>query len=80
MNFEDLTPEQQAKANAAKSPEDFLALAKEEGYELSDAELEEITGGSYWNRPTNCPKCGSVNIYHFENHYYCHDCRYDWYD
>ena len=39
MNFDDLTPEQQEKAKACKSVEDVLALAKEEGCELTDAEL-----------------------------------------
>jgi len=36
MNFEDLTPELQAKVKACKTPEEIFALAKEEGYELSD--------------------------------------------
>ena len=49
MNFENLTPEQQAKARACKSPEDILALAKEEGYALSDTELETISGGLEWS-------------------------------
>ena len=56
MNFEDLSPEQQQKAKACKTPEDILALAKEEGYELSDEELSGISGG--WC-PSDCPdnKC-----------------------
>ena len=45
MKFEDLTPEQQEKARACKTPEDILALAKEEGYELSEDELSSIAGG-----------------------------------
>jgi len=36
MNFEDLTPELQEKVKAYKTPEEIFALAKEEGYELSD--------------------------------------------
>ena len=38
-------PELQEKARACKSPEEILALAKEEGYELSDEELEAVSGG-----------------------------------
>ena len=45
MNFDDLTDGQKAKARAAKTPEEILALAKEEGYELSDDELEAVSGG-----------------------------------
>ncbi|MBQ9042510.1 MAG: Nif11-like leader peptide family natural product precursor [Eggerthellaceae bacterium] len=45
MNFEDLTEEQKAKAKVAKTPEEILALAKEEGYELSDEDLEAVSGG-----------------------------------
>lgn len=48
MKIEDLTPEQQKKAKACKTPEEILALAKEEGYELSDVELKQISGGDGW--------------------------------
>ena len=48
MNFNDLTPEQQEKVRACKTTEDILALAKEEGYQLSDKELEAVSGGSIW--------------------------------
>lgn len=51
MKYEDLTPEQQEKAKACKTPEDILALAKAEGYELSDEQLETITGGEEWWDP-----------------------------
>ena len=40
MLYENLTDDQKAKAKACKTPEDILALAKQEGYELSDEELE----------------------------------------
>ena len=64
MNFEDLTPEQKEKALACKSPEELLELAKQEGYVLSDEELEAVAGGgSSW-----CSiYCGSNE----DPHYYC---------
>ena len=46
MIFEDLTPEQREKARACKTPEEMLALAKEEGRELSEEELKAVSGGS----------------------------------
>ena len=49
MDFEDLKdPALQEKLKAAKTPEEVLAIAKEEGYELSDAELAEAAGGVKW--------------------------------
>ena len=61
MRFEDLTPEQQEKARACKTPEDVLALAQETGYELSDSDLEAISGGGSWmscSERAQCPKEG----------------------
>ena len=59
MKFEDLTPEQQEKARACKTPEDILALAKEEGYVLTDDELSAIGGGGdFWHHDSSKdPKC-----------------------
>ena len=45
MNYSDLTDEQKAKVSACKTPEELLALAKEEGYELSDEQLSAVSGG-----------------------------------
>ena len=39
------------------TPEELLALAQEEGYELSDDELEGVAGGGEW-RNERCPNCG----------------------
>lgn len=47
MNSEDLTLELQEKVAACSTPEELLALARTEGYELSDAELEQISGGNF---------------------------------
>ena len=50
MNFEDLkNPELQEKLKSAKTPEELVALAKEEGVELSDEQLESLSAGeSEW--------------------------------
>ena len=45
MESEVLAPKLREKAKACKSPEEILALAKEEGYELSDEKLEAVNGG-----------------------------------
>ena len=47
MEFNDLTPEQQEKARNCKTPEDVLAFAKEEGLELTDEQLEAVSGGRW---------------------------------
>ena len=56
MNLEDISPELQERAKACKTPEEVLALAKEEGYELSDEQLESVAGG--WNDCEGNNKCG----------------------
>ena len=46
MNLEDLkNPELQEKLRFAETPEEMLALVKEAGLELSDEQLETISGG-----------------------------------
>ena len=46
-----LTDEQKKKVEAAKTPEELIALSKETGRELSLDELEKVSGG--WS----CPLC-----------------------
>jgi hypothetical protein len=54
-----LTEEQKKKVEAAQSPEELLALAKEAGYELSTDELEAVSGGWFeckcYDYDPNCP-------------------------
>lgn len=45
MDYENLSQELKEKIKSCESPEDVLALAKEEGYDLSDEELEGVAGG-----------------------------------
>ena len=58
MEFNDLTPEQKERAKACKTPEEILALAKEEGYELSDEELDGVSGGWCSSDCSSDGQCG----------------------
>ena len=81
MKFEDMkSPEFQSKLQEVKSVEELVSLAKEEGVELTDQQIERISGGGVWNHPSKCPRCGSEHIYHYAARYYCRDCRYEWDD
>ena len=54
MNFEDLkNPGLQEKLKACKTAEELVALAESEGVELSDAELDGLSGGAVWDCSDN---------------------------
>lgn len=56
MKHDDRSPEQAAKAQTCKTPENVLALAKEEGLKLTDEELQAVAGGGDWE------DIGALNI------------------
>ena len=60
--LEGLTKEQVARIKECKSNEEILKVAKEEGVELTDEQLEAVSGGCGFVDPTNCPKCNSTNF------------------
>lgn len=61
--FKGLTEEQIKKLDTCKDPEEVLALAKAEGVELSDEQLEAVSGGCKGGgSPKTCRKCGSSDI------------------
>jgi len=45
--LEALTDEQKKKIKNAKNPEELLAIAKEAGYELSQEQLNDVSGGGW---------------------------------
>ena len=60
MDIKDLTPEQMEKARACTTADELIALAKDEGLELSDEQLEGIAGGSWDDICTDeCPSNSS---------------------
>ena len=73
-----LTEEQIAKVKACKSQEDVLKFAKEEGIELTDEQLEAVSGGCGTTN-TVCPKGGVRNfnamIFTYDNETACTCCN-----
>ena len=69
MSFEDLNnPELQEKLKACKTTDELLAVAKEEGMELSDLELNGVAGGVDEN---SCSAyCGEYTVFP-EGHFTC---------
>ncbi len=56
-----LTEEQIKKVESCKSSEEILNLAKAEGMELTDEQLEAVSGGGCF-RTHKCKKCGSKDV------------------
>ena len=59
MDANNISAELMEKAKACQSTDELLELAKNEGYDLSDEELEAISGGEAWN-PCNAKGCKVV--------------------
>lgn len=93
MQIETLTPEQCERIANAQGPEEILAIAAEEGYELSEEELDTIAGG--WGmsdtvkqkvqESLQCPACKSYEVYRFPQpgvsgvvQCYCKACGHSW--
>ena len=82
-----LTDKQREELLECKSPEDILALVQEEGYQLSDEELEDVAGGG-WNPVKEilpkCPVCGSMAVSMFPLpgtgvlRCLCNECKHVW--
>ena len=62
--LEGLTDEQVAKVKATKSHEELYALAKAEGIELTNEQLEVIRGGGICSAgyEVTCPECDSLDV------------------
>ena len=58
-----LTEEQRKRVEAAQSPEELLAIAKEVGYELSETQLQSISGGSGVEPSCKYIKCPKAQLW-----------------
>jgi tRNA(Ile2) C34 agmatinyltransferase TiaS len=75
-SYKDLTADQKEKVSHCHTPEELFELAKEEGVEIPDEELENIAGGG-WIIPA-CPQCGSDNTQGYKYDFKCRDCGHIW--
>ena len=84
-----LTEEQIAKVKACKNHDELLSLAKEEGIELTDEQLQVVSGGGLCSAvsefgenltftPYNCHKCGSNDVDRDGNKCTCKKCGNKW--
>ena len=83
-----LTKEQIAKVKACNNSDELLALAKAEGVELTDEQLNTISGGGACSvisdigdkiNPSDCPKCGANGPKKDGDKRTCKKCGYVWY-
>ncbi len=81
-----LTEEQIAKVKACKSSDELLALAKAEGIQLTDEQLEVINGGGCSIisnigdaiNQSDCPQCGCNDVVVKDNWARCKGCGFKW--
>lgn len=83
-----LTDEQIEKAKSCKTHEELLAVAEEEGVDLTEEQLDAINGGFYCRSTPDfkCPVCQSKNVKSKYNEnsiaeWYtntCQDCGHVW--
>ena len=83
------TEEQIAKAKECKDADELLAYVQSEGLELTDVELESISGGVWSgnddeNGRVKCPNCKSSNVTGYSENlkapmaWTCWDCGHTW--
>ena len=88
-----LTPEQVEKASKCKSAKELLALAKQEGVELTEEQLKSVNGGACVDaeaRKTTkiCPQCQAPTTGTYvettpgdgKYHFVCSSCGYEWFE
>ena len=74
-----LTDDQIAKVRAISDTRDLLVLAQDEGVELTDEQLEAVSGGACAATTEGCPSCGSTHYTIQDGYGHCAQCKKVWY-
>ena len=79
-----LSQEQISRIQGCKNSEEILKVAKEEGVELNDDQLEAVSGGCGAESGLTCPHCGAssyeaINLQGNVETYYCQSCTKTFY-
>ena len=79
-----LSEEQIAKVKTCKNSDELLMLAKAEGVELTDEQIEAVSGGGCFSS-MKCPNCDSKDFRKLPNYqisgcstYKCNTCGHEW--
>ena len=56
MDLSNISDQLMEEARNCRTPEELLALAKREGIELTDEQIEGVAGGQDWCGPFGCTK------------------------
>ena len=87
-----LSKQQLEKVSKCKNEKELLALAKEEGVELTSEQLEAVSGGAcsphQQFRTAACPQCGEQTQGEFvettpgdgKYHFVCKHCGFEWFE
>ena len=67
MRFGELDKDKKSQIRSLESPEKILAALQAEGVELTDGQLELVSGGyqTNWIGEYICPRCGGSNAYRY---------------
>ena len=80
--LEGLTQEQIEKLRECKDAKEALELAKQEGIELNEEQLDAVSGGACVYSKLICPICQSDNVRCIEGSAFdtaeCRNCGHSW--
>lgn len=76
MEMKGLSAEQQMKLDACTTSDELLELVKEEGIELTDEQIDQISGGleKDWGGLYTCPFCEERVVTWTNGNWWCSHC------